>query len=382
MKRFSGRKKGAVESSSRRPANGLGIGPYVCLYGNATEFPPRKLIGRAEPAIRAFVSRIRYRAEVNTSSPLLPPWRSSRELTQDRAVLRGSLLIRLLLPGFLLPGLLLSSGSCGGQRGPEGQAEDELMVFAAASLRDALLASEKAFEERSGVDLRFNFAGSNLLALQIEASPRADVYISANEWWMEYLEDRQFLEADSRRTLVSNGLAIIVNGDSALGLEAPSGLPDLPMRHLSLADPEGVPAGRYAKEYLQGLPWGDGSIWDAVSSRVAPAPDVRGALALVEADPEIIGIVYRTDAVSSARVRILYEVPIGDGPEIRYEAAAIKSSSPRSLAEQAAARQSVAFSYLEFLGGEAAQEEFESQGFRILSSMILGDVDGAGRDHG
>lgn len=274
----------------------------------------------------------------------------------------------ILVAGLLLGSLAgLSYLACtGGAR--RGADTDQLLVFAAASLRDALLASEPAFEELSGVDLQFNFAGSNLLALQIEAAPRADVYLSANEWWMEYLEDRDFLEPDSRRTLLTNGLAIVARADSTLRLDSPFGLVDLPMRYLSLADPQGVPAGRYARDYLQGLPWQGGSVWDVLSSRVAPAPDVRAALAWVEADPEIVGIVYRTDAAGSPGVRILYDVPTEEGPEIRYLAAAIRPPGSRSLAPQQAARRSVAWRYLEFLEGETARREFESHGFQVLSS--------------
>ena len=228
--------------------------------------------------------------------------------------------------------------------------------------------ARRAFEGQTRADLRFNFAGSNLLALQIEAAPRADVYLSANERWMDYLDQRNLLAAGTRRTLLSNRLVMVAQRASPFRLQEAGDLADLPFRFLALADPDGVPAGRYAREYLKGLPRGAGSVWEAVVPRVAPAPDVRAALAMVEADPRVVGIVYRTDAAASPRVRVLLEVPPEEGPLIRYQAAAIRSSPRPALAR----------TYLDFLGQAAARREFESHGFRILPQ---GD-DTAGRQAG
>jgi len=258
--------------------------------------------------------------------------------------------------------LALAAGCAGG---PSEEEEPELLIFAAASLRDALEATAEEFEAQSGTQsgtqsgakLRFNFAGSNLLALQIEAAPRADVFLSANERWMDYVDERELLASGSRRTLLSNGLVVVANEHADLSLEKVEDLSRLPFRFLSLADPEAVPAGRYAREYLEGVAASEkASVWQAVESRGAPAPDVRAALALVEAEPEILGIVYRTDAAASTGVRVLYEVPIEEGPPIRYSAAAVAVSSQQELARR----------YLEFLGSDVARKIFESQGFLVI----------------
>lgn len=193
------------------------------------------------------------------------------------------------------------------------------LVFAAASLQDALREVAEEFERRqSGSRVLFNFAGSNVLARQIEAGASADVFVSADEAWMDDLEERGLLQVGTRRSVASNHLVVISSRDASFEMESISDLTSLQLRHLAMGDPDAVPAGRYARRYLEGIPRGDGNLWQWARPLVVPAPDVRAALALVEADPDIVGIVYASDALVSAKVRVLYEVAPGEGPAIHY----------------------------------------------------------------
>ncbi|HSR52533.1 MAG TPA: molybdate ABC transporter substrate-binding protein [Acidobacteriota bacterium] len=225
-----------------------------------------------------------------------------------------------------------------------------MVVYAAASLRDVMQDLSSAFQKNSGTRVLFNFAGSNVLAQQIEASPEADVFLSANEQWMDFLQEAGRIETETRRIFASNRLVIIAHRDSPLQLDDPAQLAELDFRYLSLADPEAVPAGRYARQYLQSI---DPQLWKRLESRVAPAPDVRAALALVEADPQILGIVYRTDSAASQRVKVLYQVPPERGPHIRYPAALIKNAPNPEQGKR----------FLEFLRSPEARGMLEAMGF-------------------
>lgn len=212
-------------------------------------------------------------------------------------------------------------------------------VFAAASLRDALTEVAVAYEKRTGVDVAFNFAGSNTLAQQIVASGAGDVFVSADERWMDEVERAGRLIAGTRRVVLANRLAVIARHDSTVVISRPEDLATASFRALSMGDPDAVPAGRYAKAAL------NGAVWDAVAARVVPAPDVRAALALVESDPAIVGIVYRTDARTSSKVRVLAELP----GEAVYPAAAIREGPGRH--------------FVEYLSSPEARAIFERHGF-------------------
>jgi molybdate transport system substrate-binding protein len=260
-----------------------------------------------------------------------------------------------ILPA-LLTALLLAG--CGGK--PSG--DDELLVFAAASLRDVAVDLGAAFEERNpAVAVSFNFAGSNVLAQQIAAAPRADLFLSADLRWLDFLEERGRLVPGSRRAFLGNRLALVARRDSPVAIDDPRRLADADYRHLAVADPEAVPAGRYARAALGSIPLEDveggegGDLWSAVAGRVAPALDVRAALALVESDPEIVGIVYRTDAATSEKVKVLHLFPEGAGGPIRYGAALVEGDRPGDVAER----------FLAFLTTPAACAVAERHGFTV-----------------
>lgn len=241
----------------------------------------------------------------------------------------------------------LALAGCGTRAGDDGT-PGEVVVFAAASLRDALAELAPVVEAGCGATPLYNFAGSNVLARQIEAAPAADLFLSADERWADELETAGRLVPGTRRTLLSNRLVVVARPDGP-ALSGPADLAGPGYAHLSIGDPEGVPAGVYARRFLEGA-----GLWEAVAGRVVPAPDVRAALALVEARDDAVGIVYTTDARSSEKVRVLFEVPAGNAPEIRYTAAAVAGGP----AGEATAR-----SCLEALAGGEALAVFERHGF-------------------
>ncbi len=257
-----------------------------------------------------------------------------------------------MLRAALLAWLALSVvGGCSRQPAADGE---EVLVFAAASLRDVLTELSELYAASAGARPVFNFAGSQVLAQQLLAAPRAaDLYISGDQAWTGRLHDEGLLASGSCRAILSNRLVVIVHHDSTLRLERPAELAALEYRFLSLADPRAAPAGRYARAFLEGIPSARGTLWDAVEDRVAPAADVRAALALVEAEPAAVGIVYGTDARSSDRVRVIYEVPDELSPEIRFSAAILREA-PRPQAAR---------DFLDFLTGPVAGEVFERHGF-------------------
>jgi len=194
----------------------------------------------------------------------------------------------------------------------------ELTVYAAASLREAVQALRPDCEAQAGARLVFNFGASNDLARQIEAANKADVFFSADEAWMEHVDRAGLVDAASRRSRLSNRLVVVGRKETLLAISGPSDLAGPGVRRLSLANPDGVPAGRYARAWLVKT-----GVWERIQERVVPALDVRAALAAVESGAAEAGLVYRTDAAISTKVRVLYEVPESDGPAISYPVAAL-----------------------------------------------------------
>ncbi len=204
----------------------------------------------------------------------------------------------------------------------------ELAVFAAASLSGLGPELAAEFEAARGVRVIFNFASSNALAQQILAAPVADLFISADRAWVDVLEQAG-VTVGGGRDLFGNRLVAIANRDVAWRAETPRELADLEIRFLAVADPDAVPAGRYARAALEQIDVAGVTLWDHFAAARVPTLDVRAALALVASDPEIVGVVYRTDAMSSDRVRILCELdqPL-EAPPIAYRAVLVAGGDP------------------------------------------------------
>jgi molybdate transport system substrate-binding protein len=186
---------------------------------------------------------------------------------------------------------------------------EEITAFAAVSLTDALREAGRLYEAASGNRVVFSFGASSDLARQIQEGAPADVFFSADAAQMERLERAGLVRAGSRVDVLSNLLVAIVPADSRAGVRAVADL--LRVRRIALADPESVPAGVYARTYLEAA-----GLWERVKDNVIPTLDVRAALAAVESGNVDVGFVYRTDAAVSKRARIAFEVPAGTGPRI------------------------------------------------------------------
>ena len=226
----------------------------------------------------------------------------------------------------------------------------QLQVFAAASLTDALKKIAPAYEASSGEELQFNFAASNALARQIQEGAPADVFISADEAKMDALQKAGMILEGTRQSLLSNTLVVVVEADSPLKLDSARALAQPAVKRIALADTRGVPAGIYAKEYLEKT-----GVWKEVKDRVVPTENVRAALAAVEAGNADAGIVYKTDAVISKAVKVAYEVPAKKGPDISYPFAVVKESKNAEAAKK----------FLDYLKSEPALAIFREYGFII-----------------
>ncbi len=197
----------------------------------------------------------------------------------------------------------------------------DLNVFAAASLSDALKEIAKTYEPTSGDKLHFNLAASSALARQIKEGAPADVFFSADEAKMDDLANAGLIAPETRVSLLSNTLVIVVNAVGGATITTPADLAKPAITHLALAEPHTVPAGIYAKAYLQ-----KAGLWEKVSAKGVPTENVRACLAAVESGNAEAGIVYKTDALISKKVKIASEISVADGPKISYPLAVVKDS--------------------------------------------------------
>jgi molybdate transport system substrate-binding protein len=235
---------------------------------------------------------------------------------------------------------------------PATEEREPVTVLAAASLTDALEAVGDAYFEETGATVRFSFASSSTLARQIEAGAPAAIFVSANEEWMDYLAERGLIEADTRVAPIGNSLVLIAPADSPLTevtIDASLDLAGLlgANGRLAVGDPAHVPAGQYAQAALEAL-----GLWDAAEPRLAPALDVRGALALVERGEAPLGVVYATDANVAAGVRVVGVFPAETHAPVTYPFAIL-----------AGARTPDAERFFAYATGERGLAVFERYGF-------------------
>jgi len=229
---------------------------------------------------------------------------------------------------------------------------DTITVFAAASLRQALDAAAKPFEAATGDKVSVSYAGSNALARQIEAGAPATLFISADLDWVDYVERRGLTVPGTRKDLLGNDLVLIAPADSATGVKIAPGFDlagALAGGRLALANPDSVPAGKYAKAALTKL-----GAWQGVERRIAPAENVRAALALVSRAEAPLGVVYRTDAMADKGVRIVDVFPQGSHPPIVYPMVQLKGTNAATAA------------LAEHLAAPATRATWEHYGFRVI----------------
>jgi molybdate transport system substrate-binding protein len=232
-----------------------------------------------------------------------------------------------------------------------GQPAAPITVFAAASLTDSLTAVADAYRSRTGVTVRLSFGASSTLARQIDQGAQADIFFSADTDWMDYLQKNGRVVETSRRDLLGNRLVLIAATDArpvpriAPGFDLAGALGT---GRLAIADPASVPAGKYAREALTSL-----GVWDSVSSRIAPAENVRVALEYVSRGNAPYGIVYATDAKLAPTVRVASVFPENSHAPIVYPVALTRTTSPGAK------------NFLAFLTGAQARAIFEKAGFSL-----------------
>lgn len=239
---------------------------------------------------------------------------------------------------------------------------EPLIVFAAASLTDVLQQAGPLYTQQSNVPVKFSFAASSALAKQIESGARVDAFFSADQDWMNYLQERKLIKVDTRTDLLGNRLALIAPKDSKVTLKLERGAPLLTALgangRLSTGDPDSVPVGKYAKTALGNL-----DLWSAIEPRLVRAENVRVALMYVARGEAPLGIVYATDAAVEPQVRIVDLFPESSHTPITYPMAATTNASPDTE------------SFLKFLRGDAARAIFTKAGFTIVGSgMAAGNA--------
>jgi molybdate transport system substrate-binding protein len=224
-----------------------------------------------------------------------------------------------------------------------------IVVFAAASLTDGLQEIAQTYSRQTGEKVALNFGSSSSLARQILEGAPADIFFSADEAKMDSIQG--LIAPQTRTNRLSNSLVIVVAGDSKLVMGSAKDLTQAAVKRIALADPKTVPAGIYARQYLEKL-----GLWPALESKVVPTDNVRAALAAVESGNVEAGMVYQTDTAISKSVKVAFAVPPDEGPAIVYPMAMLKDAK-----DPAAARR-----FLAYLGSAEAERVFEKFGFILI----------------
>jgi molybdate transport system substrate-binding protein len=257
--------------------------------------------------------------------------------------------VRKMIVWFLAVGIALDAGVLFAT-----EHDRPFVVFAAASLTEALTEVSAAFTEETGIAVKTSFAASSVLARQIEAGAPATVFFAADEEWMDYLQKRELLAPGSRKDVLANELVLVAPADSTATVKISSGpalVQGLGGARIATGDPDSVPVGKYAKAALIKL-----GVWEQVEGRLVRAEDVRSALAFVARGDAPFGIVYLTDAKIEKRVKLLDVFPQETYPPIRY---------PIAMTTGAGADAS---RFVVFVTGKRAAAIFQNYGFALITT--------------
>ncbi|HEU0069891.1 MAG TPA: molybdate ABC transporter substrate-binding protein [Alphaproteobacteria bacterium] len=230
---------------------------------------------------------------------------------------------------------------------------NEVLVFAAASMKTALDDIAKQWQVETGKSVKVSYAASSALAKQIEQGAPADLFISADSDWMNYVAGKSLIKPATRVDMLGNRIVLVAAKDSKVSLKIAPNFDlagALGSDRLAMANVESVPAGKYGKAALERL-----GVWGAVAKKVAQADDVRATLLLVSRGEAPLGIVYQTDAAADANVKIVDAFPTDSHPAIIYPAAVLASS-----------KNADAEAFLAYLRSAKAKPLFEKQGFSVL----------------
>ena len=237
--------------------------------------------------------------------------------------------------------------------GPAVAQANDVLFFAAASLKNALDALDDQYQKDTGRHVAVSLAASSTLAKQIESGAPADIFISADLDWMDYVAEHKLIKPATRFNLLGNKLVLVAPADAQVNLTIGPNFPlaqALGNDRLAMADPAAVPAGKYGKAALEAL-----GVWSSVAGKIAPAQDVRATLLLVARGEAPLGIVYQTDAAADKGVKIVGAFPPETHPAIIYPIAVTSASTNPDAA-----------AYVGFLKSPTARSAFEKQGFVVL----------------
>ncbi len=264
----------------------------------------------------------------------------------------------LLLRNFALALAALGLFGCGGADSAN-RSGRPVMLFAAASASGALDEVREQFKRETGIDVKASYAASSTLAQQIAYGAQADVFVSANTDWADFLDRDSNVPVKQRRDLLGNRLVIIVPADSQLNIQSPQDLLDKAVERLALADYTAAPAGIYAKRALKKL-----GLWEQLKGdkKVVSGMDVRQALAYVEAGAVEAALVYATDAAVSAKVKIVAEIPAELTGPIRYPIVLLQQGQSNPRAE----------SFYRYLHSPEAARVFRKHGFTVYTDATAG----------
>ncbi|WP_099158994.1 molybdate ABC transporter substrate-binding protein [Virgibacillus ndiopensis] len=249
----------------------------------------------------------------------------------------------------LLTCFFILSGCTENNTSKEDKESTEIFVSAAASLSEAIATISKAYEEKNpGVTVTLNFSGSGKLAQQIQQGAPVDVFLSANQNWMEVLEGEKLIIEDTRITFTRNELVMIGKKNSELKLDSFNNLNQTNIDQIAIGNPESVPAGNYAKEVLVKL-----DKWDELKDKFVYAKDVSQVLAYVESGNTEIGFVYGSDMLRSNKVKLLDVANDNWHSPIVYPAAVTSASEHAKASKK----------FVEFLQSDTAQSILDANGF-------------------
>ena len=298
------------------------------------------------------VSGERNKRETEFSRKNSVSWRESRKYFTLRRIVVWTIVTCVFVLVFMCTVVGCTNQEQGRKRtGVEPNRTVELTIFAAASLTDAITDISKSFEFGRTVKVYTNFAGSQTLQVQIERGAPADLFISASPKQMEALEEKGAIHESSRRNVLRNSLVLVAPIGSVHQIERSDKLTRSRIRRIAIGEPNSVPAGIYGAEALNRL-----GIWSKVKPKLIPGADVRSVLAYTEAREVDFGIVYKTDASLSAKVRIAYEFPPWSHSPIVYPAAVIRGTKHADLAH----------SFLRYLETSEVRRVFEKYGFSVV----------------
>lgn len=251
-----------------------------------------------------------------------------------------------------------ASGSNGSQassvekQNPEAAEKVELIISAAASMTDALKEIQLAYETQTpSTKLNFNFGASGALQQQIEQGAPADLFLSAATKNMKTLVDKQLIDADQQKNVLSNEVVAVVSADRQVSVTSVDDLPKSDMKNIAIGIPESVPAGGYAKEALTSA-----KLWDTIQPKMVQAKDVRQVLQYVETGNADVGFVYKTDALTSDKVKVAFAVDSASYTPVEYPIGIVKATKHSKEAE----------AFYAYLQTQEALDVFVKYGFSVI----------------